>query len=121
MDDVRRGNAAADMIVWDRGWPTVWVSTTDEEARRALLPFPDLTVLLLNSMETTRRKVEQLGLQAVWVTDPAMVRQYHDAYHRLPDEVTDGVIVAFLPGPDGRYDYATVIAAVCERFKIDPT
>jgi hypothetical protein len=121
MDDFRRRHAAVDLIVWDRGWPTVWASTTDGEARRALLPFPDLTVLLLNSMETTRRKVEQNGLQTVWVTDPALVRRYHDAYHALPGEVTDGPIEAFFPGPDGRYDYATVIAAVRGRLRLDPT
>src|SRR5262245_61069160 len=40
MDDFRRSNSAADLIIWDRGWPTVWVSTTDAAARGAMLPFP---------------------------------------------------------------------------------
>jgi phosphoribosylaminoimidazole-succinocarboxamide synthase len=119
MDDFRRAHAAADVIVWDRGWPTVWVSTTDVQARETLLPFPDLTVLLLNTVETTRRKVEQNGLQAVWVNDPALLRRYHDAYHALPAQVTDGAIAAFLPDGEGRYDYVTIIAAILGRLKLD--
>lgn len=112
MDAFRLENVDADVIVWDRGWPTVWVSTTDPIARRALLPFPDVTVLLLNSMETTRRKVQKHGLQGIWVTEPALIRRYHDAYHALPAEVDEHTIPAFYPDCDGRYDYAAISADV---------
>ncbi len=108
MDDFRRDSSAADLIIWDRGWPTVWVSTLDLIARRTLLPFPDLTLLLLNSMETTRRKVQKHGLQAIWVKDPLLMRRYHDAYHALPHEVGEGDLAAFFPDGDGRYDYETI-------------
>jgi hypothetical protein len=119
MGDFRRANAAADLIVWDRGWPTVWVSTTDSVARGALLPFPDLTLLLLNSMETTRRKVQKHGLQAIWVNDPALARRYHDAYHALPGAVGEDSLAAFFPAADGRYDYATICAYACNKLKLD--
>lgn len=90
MDDFRRDNSAADVIIWDRGWPTAWVSTTDLIARRILMPFPALAVLLLNSIETKRRKVQKHGLQAIWVKDPALMCRYHDAHHALPGEVDEG-------------------------------
>jgi thymidylate kinase len=119
MDDLRRASAAADVIIWDRGWPTVWVSTTDPAARAALLPFPDLTVLLLNSMETTIRKAEKHGLRSIWVSDRKLVRRYHDAYHALPGEVKGGHLATFFPAPDGRYDYATICTNVCDKLKLD--
>jgi hypothetical protein len=120
MDDFRHSSASADMIIWDRGWPTVWVSTTDSTARSALLPFPDLTVLLLNSMETTICKARKHGLQAIWASDPELVRRYHDAYHSLPREVNDGSLVTFFPEPNGRYDYAVISAYVRTRLKLSP-
>src|SRR5258708_7237560 len=76
MDEVRLTDTS-DVILWDRGWPTVWVSTDDPVARNLLLPFPDLTILLLNSVETTHAKAAKNGLSAVWVTDPALVQRYH--------------------------------------------
>jgi hypothetical protein len=121
MDDFRHRSVSADMIIWDRGWPTVWVSTTDPAARGALLPFPDLTVLLLNSIETTRRKVEKHSLQALWVNDPALVRRYHDAYHALPRQVSASNLATFFPAPDGCYDYATISAYACNKLKLNPT
>ena len=108
MEDFRHDSASVDLIIWDRGWPTVWVSTTDPIARRLLMPFPDLTVLLLNSIETTNRKAEKHGLQAIWVNDPALVRRYHDAYHALPQEVNGNNLAVFFPDSNGRYDYATI-------------
>jgi len=119
MDDFRSTCAAADLIIWDRGWPTVWVSTSDGPARWALLPLPDLTVLLLNSMETTIRKAEKHGLRSIWATDPALRRRYHDAYHALPNEVDGGRLASFFPGPDGRYDFAMIYACVRNALSLD--
>jgi len=121
MDDFRHDSASAEMIIWDRGWPTVWVSTADSIARDALLPFPDLTILLLNTMEATSRKVAKHGLQAIWVNDPALVRHFHDAYHALPREVSESNLAAFFPGPDGRYDYATISAYASNKLKWNST
>jgi len=118
MDDLRRDSAAVDVIIWDRGWPTVWVSTTDPVARGAMLPFPDLTVLLLNSMQTTRSKVQKYGLQAIWVKDPELLRRFNDAYHGLPREVNDNSVAAFFPAPDGRFDYAAIVAHVRNELKL---
>jgi hypothetical protein len=112
MDDFRSRHGSSDVIIWDRGWPTVWVSTSDPAARQLLLPFPELTVLLLNSMETTRTKAEKYGLRSVWVDDPALVRRYHDAYHALPSAMTGADISAFFPSADGRYDYAEICQGV---------
>jgi hypothetical protein len=118
MDEFRHANAAADLILWDRGWPTVWVSTADPAARRTLLPFPDLTVLLLNSMQTTIGKARKHGLQAIWVNDPALVRRYHDAYHALPREVSGSNLAAFFPAEEGRYDYAAITAYARNALKL---
>jgi thymidylate kinase len=120
MDDFRHSSASADLIIWDRGWPTVWVSTTDASARGALLPFPDLTVLLLNSIETTKRKVEKHGLQAIWLNDAALVRRYHDAYHALPHAVNEDSVAAFFPAQDGRYDYAAISAYARSKLPLNP-
>jgi hypothetical protein len=120
MDDFRRRCASADLVIWDRGWPTVWASTTDTVARRTLLPFPDLTVLLLNSIETTNRKVRKYSLQATWVTDPALVQRYNDAYHALPRQVSGDKLATFFPASDGRYDYETISAYASKVLKLRP-
>jgi thymidylate kinase len=118
MDGFRGDNATAKLIIWDRGWPTVWVSTTDPVARAAMLPFPDLTVLLLNSIDTTKSKVEKHGLRTIWVTDPVLVQRYHDAYHDLARQMSDGRVAAFFPDAGGRFDYATIVAYVCAKLKL---
>jgi hypothetical protein len=121
MDDFRRASVGADLIIWDRGWPTAWVSTTDSAARDAFLPFPDMTVLLLNSIETTIRKAKKHGLHAIWVKDPALVRRYHDAYHALPRRVSGDQFAAFFPTENGYYDYATISAYASERLSLRQT
>lgn len=47
----------ADVLVWDRGWPTAFITTEDPEARALFRPLPTLTVLLLSTMARTRRRV----------------------------------------------------------------
>lgn len=44
------------------------------------------------------------------VSDPALARRYHDAYHALPGEAGEGRLAAFFPDQDGRYDFATIAA-----------
>lgn len=118
MNSFRRDNAIADLIIWDRGWPTVWVSTTDAVAREAMLPFPNLTVLLLNAIETTKSKGEKYGLRAIWATDLMLVRRYHDAYHDLPRQVSDNGVAAYYPASDGRFDYSIIVASAGAKLKI---
>lgn len=56
--------ADRDVVVWDRGWPTCFVSTRDAAARRLFLPLPPLTFILLNSAAATAKKVAKYGLSA---------------------------------------------------------
>jgi hypothetical protein len=51
-----------DVLVWDRGWPTCFVSTRDAAARRLFLPLQPLTFVLLNSAAATAKKVAKYGL-----------------------------------------------------------
>lgn len=115
MEGFRRENGASDMIIWDRGWPTVWVSTTDTIARKSMLPFPALTLLLLNFVEVTKSKAEKYGLPAIWLNDPVLLRRYHDAYHELPREVCDDSVAAFFPNSEGRFDYSVITRYATER------
>lgn len=62
MDAHRERSAGADVIVWDRGWPTCFVSTRSRDARRLFLPLPPLTFLLLNTATATEKKVKKYGL-----------------------------------------------------------
>jgi hypothetical protein len=80
MDAHRARAAGADLIVWDRGWPTCFISTRAPVARRRFLPLPLHTFLLLNTAENTERKVRKYNLAP-------------DAYpwmhrHRLRDEIS---------------------------------
>jgi len=69
-----------DVIVWDRGWPTCFISTRHAAARRLFLPLPPLTFILLNSAAATAKKVAKYGLK------PAAVPWMHD--RRLKDEIS---------------------------------
>lgn len=51
-----------DVLVWDRGWPTCFVSTRNAAARRLFLPLQPLTFILLNSAEATAKKVAKYAL-----------------------------------------------------------
>lgn len=54
--------AHLDVLVWDRGWPTCFVSTHSAAARRLFLPLQPLTSILLNSAAATAKKVAKYGL-----------------------------------------------------------
>jgi hypothetical protein len=71
--------ARAQVIVWDRGWPTCFVSTRSAAARRLFLPLPRLTYLLLNTAEATAKKVKKYGLS------PEVYPWMHG--HRLRDAI----------------------------------
>lgn len=80
MQSHRQRLADVDVLVWDRGWPTCFVSTRDAAARRLFLPLPRLTFILLNSAATTAKKVAKYGLT------PAVVPWMHG--QRLKDEIS---------------------------------
>ncbi len=80
MQSHRARLADVDVLVWDRGWPTCFVSTRNAEARRRFLPLQPLTFVLLNSAAATAKKVAKYGLTSATV--PWMHGQ------RLKDEMS---------------------------------
>ncbi len=80
MQTHRERLADVDILVWDRGWPTCFISTRRAAARRLFLPLPPLTFVLLNSAAATAKKVAKYGLTPA--TFPWMHAQ------RLKDEIS---------------------------------
>jgi hypothetical protein len=76
----RQRAAGADLLLWDRGWPTCFIATRNAAARRCFVPLPALSYLLLNTAATTERKVRKYGIPEE--TYPWMHR------HRLRDEIS---------------------------------
>ncbi len=112
MDAFRQKNKGVDLILWDRGWPTAWVSTTDEAARKMFLPFPTLTALLLNTPQVTMDKAKTYNITNVWVTDPKLVKKFNEGYQNLGPE-TRANLLRFFPNEAGLFD----IDAVCKKIE----
>ncbi len=112
MDVFRQKNKGVDLILWDRGWPTAWVSTKDEAARKLFQPFPNLTVLLLNTPQVTMDKAKTYGITNVWVTDPKLVQKFNEEYQNLGPE-TGANLLRFFPNEAGLFD----IDAVCKNIE----
>lgn len=117
MAGFRQRNPDADLVIWDRGWPTAWVSTVDEGARAMFLPFPTLTVLLLNSVMTTQEKVGKYHLTGEWVANPVLLRKFNRAYHDLEEE-TGAHLVRLYADAGGRFDIPAVCRQIEEAFII---
>jgi hypothetical protein len=100
----RTAHASADVVVWDRGWPTAFVTTIDPRARAAFEPLPPLTVLLLSSTDRTRAKARALNLRGVWVRDDALVEHYNAAYHAL-GAPADRKLLRVVPDASGAFDF----------------
>jgi hypothetical protein len=96
----RTAHPGADVVVWDRGWPTAFVTTTDPRARALFEPLPPLTVLLLSTTDRTRAKVRALDLGGVWVRDDGLVEHYNAAYHAL-----GGGLRRVVPDAAGTFDF----------------
>lgn len=111
MQTFRVAHATTDVVVWDRGWPTAWVSTADAAARSRFLPFPALTVLLLNTLATTEAKVRKHGLTGVWVTEPDLRERFNAAHHAL-DPGPEVRVARFTPDAAGRFDIPRVCDAI---------
>lgn len=107
----QRARAEADVIVWDRGWPTAFVSTESPEALALFRPLPPLTLLLLSTMERTRRQARKHPHAGVWATDEERVRRYNARYHAL-EATNAGVVLRFFPDADERFDLAAIGDAV---------
>lgn len=107
----RAAHASSDAIVWDRGWPTAFVTTTDLRARSLFEPLPPLTVLLLGSTDRTRAKARSLNLAGVWVRDDALIAHYNAAYHAL-SAPTDRTFLRALPDATGTFDFEHLAGAL---------
>lgn len=76
----RESAGGVDVFVWDRGWPTCFMSTRNAAARRLFWPLPRLSFLLLNTAAATEKKVRKYGLSEE--VFPWMFRK------RLRDEIS---------------------------------
>lgn len=109
----RAAHASADVVVWDRGWPTAFVTTTAPQARAAFEPLPPLTVLLLSSTDRTRAKARDQDLRGEWVRDDALIEHYNAAYHALDafhalhalHAPFDRKLLRAAPGASGTFDF----------------
>lgn len=103
----RRETGSAEVLIWDRGWPTVHMATRCVEAR-ALVPPISSTFILLNTVATTAAKVVKYGLTPA--THPWMHGE------RLPDETTyddltkefENHVTVFRPDLNGVFDLELV-------------
>lgn len=125
----RAESAHLDVLIWDRGWPTAYITTTDPRARAMFLPLPSITVLLLGTPEMTRAKVRTHGARGEWVDDEALIHRFHSAYLalQLPVEPaapaesvvpTESVVPAVpaaprliraVPDASARFDFAAMV------------
>ena len=112
----RADTAGADLLVWDRGWPTAFVSTDDAAARAGFAPLPPLTVLLLGSAAATRRKAMTQHPRGVWVSDDALIARYHAAYHALAAPAGTHLLRA-LPDAADRFDVDAIARWLDERLE----
>ena len=106
-----------DVIVWDRGWPTAFVTTDHALARSMFMPLPDLTILLLGTIEQTRANAQHRGAKGVWVTDDALLRTYNRAYHRL-QEPSGHVMLRCYPGDSSLFDFGPVAQELLDRLEL---
>lgn len=110
MERFRDNHADAELLIWDRGWPTAYITTGDPRARAAFLPLPTLTVLLLSTLARTRRQASRHPHAGIWATDEARVRRYNAAYHGL--EAPDARVLRFHPDSNDTFDLPAIGSAV---------
>jgi hypothetical protein len=97
----------ASVLVWDRGWPTAYISTADVRARSLFAPLPDATLLLLSTTDRTREKARTKRLPGEWVTDDALIARYHAAYHQLEPPAGHAMLRSF-PDDRGMFDLEAI-------------
>lgn len=111
-DAIARHRAACrhlDVLVWDRGWPTAYITTEHPDARAAFLPLPPVTVLLLGTPEMTRAKVRAHGARGEWVEDEALIQRYHAAYLSLRAPVAHRLLRALPDATSSRFDFPALL------------
>lgn len=105
-----------DVLVWDRGWPTCFVSTRNAAARRLFLPLQPLTFILLNSADATARKVAKYGLSPdayPWMHGRRLKDQisYEQLCRLFPDDLR-----SFTPTlADDRFDLDLVAGEIADE------
>lgn len=108
--------ADRDVLVWDRGWPTCFVSTRSAAARRLFLPLQPLTFILLNSPAATAKKVAKYGLGAdafPWMHGRRLRDEisYEQLCRLFPDDLR-----SFTPTlADDRFDLDLVAGAIADE------
>ncbi|MDQ0290558.1 hypothetical protein [Oligosphaera ethanolica] len=116
MQGIRKEHADREVLVWDRGWPTVFVSTDLPEARNLCLPYPHLTVLLLNTEQTILDKVAKHGLTGEWLLQPETRRRFIDAYHALAAEPESVPMRVYRADLEGRFELEQIAVDVVACF-----
>jgi hypothetical protein len=107
----RAESAHLDVLIWDRGWPTAYITTDAPRARAAFLPLPTVTVLLLGTTEMTRAKVRVHGARGEWVRDEALIQRYAAAYLAL-QAPGDHRLLRAVPDSAARFDFAELARAL---------
>ncbi len=99
-----------DVRIWDRGWPTAYITTDHPRARAAFLPLPAVTILLLGTPEMTRAKVRTHGARGEWACDEALIQRFHAAYLSLqpPIEPVPHKLLRAFPDATARFDFAAL-------------
>ncbi len=113
-----RAASTAEVIVWDRGWPTAFISTGDVQARASFEPLPALTLLLLNTLERTRELARNHPDAGAWATDESLVRRYGAAYHSL-EAPAGHRMLRFHPDPSSMFDLDAIwetVESVLDRW-----
>lgn len=105
--DFRREHPDVSIIVWDRGWPTVFVDTDNQLAREAFGNEAALTILLINSVETTIAKMRKYDLQAPYIVEPP-VRGYLNRRYRLLARSTLAGLLVYEADKGGLFDYEII-------------
>lgn len=111
MQRFRHAHSGAELFIWDRGWPTAYISTDDVRARALFRPLPTLTLLLLSTIARTRRQASKHPHAGVWATDEARVRRYSAAYHGLEAPNESDVLRVF-PDASDMFDLPAIGEAV---------
>jgi hypothetical protein len=100
------------VIVWDRGWPTAWVSTDDPEALGRYLPFPDVTALLLNTMAVTRMRAQKHASKAPWMVEEELIVRFNERYRALEHLALPAApkVLCFEPDAESRFAIEAITA-----------
>jgi hypothetical protein len=103
MERLREQQEKTDVLIWDRGWPTIYMATRSVSAR-VLFPPTEPTFLLLNTRETLNKKLKKYGLtkdKFPWMHGPTLPDE--TSYEELAEQFKDQTKV-FRPDENGLFD-----------------